>query len=310
MSMFELYSAKQKRLNGEVPDVYQYDELSSKLKNQIVHILEDTIGSGNAVDFANNLSAEIYQQIHKILCKELGVRSLGYGNSYKNIVFEYFLREDLEVEECLDIVDLFFHVVDNVVRKNERSLMNHEGTSQSADDAIDELNERFKVAGVGYQFAGGEIIRVDSEFIHSEVVQPALIILQEFDGARLEFLSAHNHYRHQRYSEALVDCNKSFESLMKAICSLHEWDFKPTDTSKKLINICLSNNLIPSYMQAQFNHFQGLLESGVPTIRNKEGSHGKGNEISTVSIELVSYTLHLTAANLVFLGECSKKLSK
>ncbi|HDZ9157241.1 TPA: hypothetical protein RUY77_003519, partial [Vibrio cholerae] len=126
-------------------------------------------------------------------------------------------------------------------------------------------------------------------------------------GARDEFLSAHTHYRNQRYKEALVDCLKSFESMMKAICEKRGWQFGKNDTAKKLINICLTNDLIPSYMQEQFSQFRALLESGVPTVRNKEGGHGQGAEIKNVSENMVSYTLHLTAANIVFLGRCEKE---
>src|SRR5690606_22438334 len=144
------------------------------------------------------------------------------------------------------------------------------------DDAIKELNIRFKEAGVGYQFEQGELIRVDSQFIHSEVVKPVLELLgknKDYRGASAEFLAAHEHYRHQRYKECLNDCLKSFESLMKSIHKKHSWTFNQNDTAKKLINGCLTNGLIPQYLQNQFSSINILLESGVPTIRNKEGGH-------------------------------------
>jgi hypothetical protein len=49
-----------------------------------------------------------------------------------------------------------------------------------------------------------------------------------------------------------------------------------------------------------------LLESGVPTIRNKEGGHGQGHEIKEVPEYLTSYALHLTATNLLFLIKCEE----
>lgn len=63
-------------------------------------------------------------------------------------------------------------------------------------------------------------------------------------------------------------------------------------------------------MQEQFSHFRALLESGVPTVRSKEGGHGQGPEIKNVSEAIVSYALHLTATNIVFLSECEKKVNK
>ncbi len=43
MAIVDLFHKKQKRLRGEYPDVYQYDELPIKLKVQIVHLWNKTI---------------------------------------------------------------------------------------------------------------------------------------------------------------------------------------------------------------------------------------------------------------------------
>ncbi|AAZ26604.1 STM4504/CBY_0614 family protein [Colwellia psychrerythraea] len=312
MAIFELYSTKKRKNNGETPDVYQYEDIPQKLKVQIVHIIKQTVGT-NASYGREGYSETVYHDIHEILCKEYGVFSLAKISNISdfNAVYNHFLDSG-DIDECLDVIELTFKFIDIHVRKKQYQFSREEGTTQLAEDAVIELNQRFKDEGVGYEFVSGEIIKIDSQFIHSEVVKPALYILQGdaiFAGARNEFLSAHTHYRSQRYKEALVDCLKSFESLMKAICEKHDWEFGKNDAAKKLINVCLTNGLIPTYMQEQFSQFRALLESGVPTVRNKEGGHGQGSEIKSVSETLVSYTLHLTATNIVFLGECEKKVN-
>ena len=184
---------------------------------------------------------------------------------------------------------------------------------QEPDSAIDELNIRFKEAGVGYQFEQGELIKVDSQFIHSEVVKPALQLLgkdKDYQGSSAEFLAAHEHYRHQRYKECLNECLKAFESVMKAIHKKHSWNFNKNDNSKKLINNCLTNHLIPQYLQTQFCSISTLLETGAATIRNKEGGHGQGTEVKEVPEYLASYALHLTASNLLFLIKCEENYIK
>ena len=143
-------------------------------------------------------------------------------------------------------------------------------------------------------------------------MKPVLHLLgseKKYSGANNEFLSAHEHYRHKRYKECLNDCLKSFESLMKAIHEKHSWPYNQGDTAKKLINSCFENKLVPEYLQNQFSSVRILLESGIPTVRNKEGGHGQGSEISTVPEHLASYTLHLTATNLLFLANCEEKYS-
>ncbi len=302
MSIFELFSKRQKKLRGEVSDVYQYEKIPNQLRVQVIHIVNDVLGLENSSEKAN----EVYKFVHKTLCKEYGKFFLvdKYAGASKD-VFDFFLQEK-SYEHCLDVIEAFFKVINHYVRNN----INYFYLSkQTPDEAISELNIRFKEAGVGYQFEQGELIRVDSQFIHSEVVKPVLQLLgtdKDYQGSFAEFLTAHEHYRHQRYKECLNESLKAFESLMKAIHKKHSWQFNPNDTSKKLINSCLTNGLIPIYLQNQFSSINILLESGIPTIRNKEGGHGQGHEIKEVPEYLASYALHLTATNLLFLTKCEE----
>lgn len=309
MSIFELFSKRQKKLRGEVPDVYQYEKIDQSFRIQVVHIVRDTIGNEGTYNLASN---KAYANIHKILCKEYGVFSLKeHERSNFSAVYDYFLNEKNH-ERCLDIIELSFKVIDISVRKNIWEFRDADGVSQNPDNAIAELNARFKESGIGYQFESGELVRVDSQFIHSETVKPALHLLgsnKAYSGANDEFLSAHEHYRHKRYKECLNDCLKSFESLMKVIHEKHSWPYNKNDTAKKLINSCLSNNLVPEYLQNQFSSVRILLESGIPTVRNKEGGHGQGASITTVPEHFASYTLHLTATNLLFLAKCEEHYS-
>lgn len=307
MSIFELFSKRQKKIRGEVIDVYQYTDLPQCFRVQVVQIISDTVGSGNS---GYNFSSSVYENIHKILRKEYGLFSLKPdARSNFSAIYDTFLHES-DVDKCLDIIELSFKFINTYVKDNQMQFKHAEGASQLPDDAIDELNSRFKESGIGYQFESMELIRVDNQFIHSEVVKPVLQLLgrnKQYIGANDEFLSAHEHYRHKKYKECLNDCLKSFESLMKAIHDKHGWTYNKTDTAKKLIQSCLSNKLVPEYLQNQFASVRTLLESGIPTVRNKEGGHGQGTEISNVPEHLASYTLHLTATNLLFLVRCEEQ---
>jgi hypothetical protein len=106
----------------------------------------------------------------------------------------------------------------------------------SADDAIEELNQRFRELGVGFQYADGKIIRVDSEFLHSEAVKPALALLDEagFTGLADEFIRGIDHFRKGEKKDAVADALNAFESTMKAICDAQGWKYGPRDTAKPL----------------------------------------------------------------------------
>ncbi len=179
---------------------------------------------------------------------------------------------------------------------------------QFPDDAINELNHRFREHAIGYQYNSGQIIRVDSGFIHAEVVIPALRLLssQDFSGAEQEFLIAHEHYRKQKYKEAITNALKAFESTMKTICSKCGWTYDPNACAKDLIKVVFDNKLLPEYLNTQFSTLKSILESGIPTVRNKTSGHGQGEQPTVVPEYLTAYVLHLTASNIVFLMEAYK----
>lgn len=305
MAIFDLFSKRQKRARGEMPDVYIYDQLPNPLKVQIVHIVRDALGEDH---YGSHHVQEAYKLINDVLCREYGLFELTkYPNSLAESVFNHFLGNS-EVEKALDFVELAFRIIDRVVR--ESLYQYNTDTKIEPDDAIQELNNRFKEHGIGFQYQSGELIRVDSQFMHAEAVKPALTLLREkiYRGANEEFLKAHEHYRHGRHKECLNEALKSFESVMKAICTKHKWTFTQTDTAKPLIDICLKNGLIPQYLQSQFTSLRSVLESGVPTVRNKLGGHGQGSDITNVPEAMARYALNLTASNILFLIEHEKDI--
>jgi hypothetical protein len=141
--------------------------------------------------------------------------------------------------------------------------------------------------------------------IHDGVVKPALKLLADpkFNGANDEFLKAHEHYRHGRHKECLAECLKAFESTMKTICDLKGWPYQPRDTAKALIDTCIANGLFPAFMQSHVGNLRTILESGVPTVRNKLGGHGQGATVTTVSESIARFALHSTAANILLFVE-------
>lgn len=312
MAVYDIYSKRQKRLRGEVTDIYQYDSITDKFKVQFMHIINDTIGecpthfNVEHNNFQKTLPYQYYGEVCRILRAEYGVFSLQHNSkSFKEELFNY-LSATNDADKCLDVIELLSRCVISIAKDDKYNF------DYDVSETIKEINVRFRENGIGYQFENTEIIRVDSQFIHAEVVKPVLILLSsavEYSGALDEFLSAHEHYRHDNFKECLNDCLKSFESLMKAIHDKNNWQYGKTDTASKLINSCLEKQLVPPYLQGQFTSLKTMLETGIPTIRNKISGHGQGTVITNVPRELVSYMLHLTATNLLYLAQCDVALS-
>ena len=98
---------------------------------------------------------------------------------------------------------------------------------------------------------------------------------------------------------------------MKAICDKRCWQYdKDRSTAQALIKICFDNGLIPKFWEGHYSSLRSILESGVPTGRNKLGGHGQGTAPITVPDYLTAYMLHMTATTIVFLAEAEKELQK
>ncbi|MGP5211252.1 STM4504/CBY_0614 family protein [Psychrobacter alimentarius] len=310
MAIVELFHKRQKRLRGEYPDVYQYDVLPDKLRVQIVHMWDETIGRDPSMyntylDPVQELSRSVLEQVYKILIKELGVFKLTSNEKNDSVFFEkisnYFLNET-ETEKSLDVVEVMMQAI-ILFHRNSRNKF-------KLVDVMDELNQRFREHGVGYQYENGQIIRTDSEFIHAEAVKPVLQLLSNptYKGAQQEFLKAHEHYRHERYSEALIDCLKAYESTLKIILDKNKWEYSPNATADELTGRLMQSGLVPEFWQQYFKSLKNTLTSGVPTARNKLAGHGAANEVREIPEYLVSYILHMTASTIVFLIKAEETL--
>ena len=91
--------------------------------------------------------------------------------------FATFSLETKETAKALDVIELSFQY------------MEERHSRIPPDELIAQLNYWFRRRGVGYQYAAGQIIKVDSEFLHSEVVKPALSMLVNpmYQGVNAEF---------------------------------------------------------------------------------------------------------------------------
>lgn len=321
----DIFSKRQKRMRGEMPDVYQYKTIPQKLRVQIIYIIKE------AFENLRERPQPVYELIHKILCEEYGVFTLDeryriLDNRYQDhaqAIFDFLLQTQ-ETEKAIDVIEVSFGYIDSIARGRQRESAGHylvpagwqresaaiaewqRESAAIADAAIAKLNNRFREHGVGYQYESDQIIRVDSQLIHSEVVQPALSMLLSdpiYKGTNAEFLNAHEHYRKQRYKECLNDCLKAFESCLKAICDQRRWNYnKKKDTAKRLIAIVFDKKLIPQSMQSHFTGLRSMLESGVPPLRNHLAGHGQGSQVVSVPEFIAAYALHLTAANILLLA--------
>jgi hypothetical protein len=293
MAVTDLFSKRQQRLRGEVPDVYVYDKIPMPLRIQILYMVDDLLGP--ALEYYKPFSVcnQIFKAVVKTLRLEYGKHRISSGeenDEYHELLL--FLKKEEDIDRVLDAVELI------IANASEYS-----GYDESLTEFVNDLNVRFREHAVGYEIISGEVIRIDSRFLHSQVVKPSIQFLNQpgFEGAQQEFILAYEHYRHARHKEALNEAVKSVESTMRAICTARDWSFKTSDNAKRLIVVCQTNNLFPSYYQSHLAALVSLME-GVVSIRNNESAHGQGSEVRSVEADVVAYGLHMAAAAVLMLA--------
>jgi hypothetical protein len=195
-----------------------------------------------------------------------------------------------------------------IFEKNPNSHFSHEwNVKESPSDALDEINYRLRQAGVGYQFEGDSLIRVDSQYVHAEVVKPALALLSgsDFTGPKEEFLAAHQHYRRGENRQAVGMAANALESTFKAIFDRKKWSYQKGARISDLVKVAKANGLWPDYLDASFDQLLATLQSGLPKIRDNDASHGQGAIPKDVPSYIAAYALHLAASKIVFVVDAA-----
>lgn len=302
MAIYDLFFKRKKRECGEYPDVYQYDDLPYKLRVQIIHLWRETLSQGAVYS-----PEDLCKRVHMILCKELGVFKLlkdeTYYDEHFKIISNFFIQE-FDFNIAMSVIELMsYHLYDylNPYQLSGNDLFEHYET---------ELNYRFREHGLGYELCDLQLIKINSQLIHKDVILPTLNFLAQktYKGANEEFLKAHEHYRYQRYSECLNECLKAYESTLKIICTKRGWEFDEKSTLNQLVKIILDKGLCPSFWENNLTHLNGLLTSSINVGRNKLSGHGQGTKSVEIPEYLVAYMLHMTASTILFLVKADESI--
>ena len=222
---------------------------------------------------------------------------------------EEFLKSSNLVEYKLSVVELCFQVATTYLEGMPPEFLQCYKITCAQDEAIEELNIRFREHGIGYQFENGQIVRIDSEFAHAEIVKPTLLLLSDprFAGLQEEYLAAHAHYRASEYGDAIVDANNAFESTLRTVSEIAGSPAGKGASASNLISHIRKLGLLPDYLESSFDQLAATLKSGLPAVRNNAGGHGQGPSPRQTPAYVAGYALHLCASNILFLAVAFKE---
>lgn len=306
---FETYSYR-KRLGerNDEPELYSYDVAPAQLRHQIAMAFREGIGRCNDSLYGGRSAYEYWKELDKICSKEIYSYLTYIRESQLDERFSEFLNNVENIDDFLDAVEIGCRFL-SALSSQSRDLR---GADSEAGDALEEINRRFEQHAIGYQFENSRIVRMDSKLSHAELIKPALQLLTSpiFSKGNDEFLNAHKHYRTGDFKDCITAANRSFESVLKAICDAEEWSYEKGDTAGRLVSLVKQEGLFTHAFDKSFDTYVATLKSGLPAIRNDVGAHGEGVAAAAVTAQIARFALNLTASNLIFLAESYNALKK
>jgi hypothetical protein len=109
-----------------------------------------------------SFTTKAWEKIHDTMCRELGLFNLGStNNNNRSKCTEFILNTS--IENALDIIEYSFYILDVMYRAVNIQPNKSTGIKITPDQAIEELNIRFREHNIGYQFESGQLLRVDSQ---------------------------------------------------------------------------------------------------------------------------------------------------
>lgn len=297
MPLIDIYSRRKRQAAKTTVDIYQYVDLSPKLRQQMLFAFDHMVEA--AVKGTSTSVEEFWRLVVEVLREEEGVQSLGQRPHMTcRIEFGSWFKANNDVDPVLDAVEIVTRFCNYFAPRG------YDSTVSAVNVHVTTLNDRMLEAQFGFQVEAGTIVELSSQFAHAEIVVPALHVLSEkrFATADAEFRKAHKEFRDQSYADCITDCGKALESVFKVIATERSWPgVDDNSTLAKLIEAAAANNLFPGYMGEQVKGLRAMLQ-GIGTVRNKDGAHGKGDAPSHADRDLAAYQLHQTASALLFLA--------
>ncbi len=214
-----------------------------------------------------------WQELERIYLREKGLHGLARDEFAGQRVLDFMSQ--CSTADWLDLLELIGIVTVAVGSENFHFTEMWE-VGATGQTALDELNYRLREAGGGYQIEGGRLIRADSQYVHAEVVRPALSLPSgsAFEGPRQEFIAAHQHYRAGEHRQAVAMAANALESTLKAVFDQKGWTYNKGARISDLIKVAKANQLWPDYLDNSFDQLTATLQSGLPRIRDNDASHG------------------------------------
>ena len=288
---YEPFFRREAEANGEIPDVWTYDNLPKNVRVQIWQT------------FTGSYAQKYAEKICKILRHELGVETLTY-QTYWSFDGEWDYEDELRDCFFADITNarLAFSIVEYI------SIFIKSLHTQDSKKEINEINYRLKEARIGYEFNtdANMLIKKSDEAVYQLSIEPAFHLLSDlkFKESIDNFAKAFSDYQSgttKDLENAITNALKALESTIKNICKLKGYEFNEEKPLKDQVAVLKNKKFLPEKYSNYFDKITDLIIA-VATPRNKTAGHGQSDEAADIVDEkLVEFVLAQVASVIVFL---------
>ncbi len=291
--MRKLFFERAKESRGEFPQCFTYDALPNSVRNRIVLIWNDL---GHDESKCEKSLKEFKEALGVIKPLAEGWVGVGHRQMYRaSEELKNFFLNTSNIDYALTVLEeigcLFY--------------------PYNTEVALKRINERLRLAGIGWKHTGQKLIKIEDETFFDEVTSRCLSILgqNKYHSTQDHLIKAYEELKlgPSGYTDALTDCRMAFETIIKTKLNESGYsDVKNKNWSQLKANLLKAINA-PTYWESYFNTFISLMEGNV-TPSNQEGSHG-GLEGSLLQADevFVRYIINQTAVNILFIAEVEFK---
>ena len=169
-----------------------------------------------------------------------------------------------------------------------------------------QLNDVFSKYDSPWIIHDGNMIKIDSCQFEMDLKNKTEALLKELKDAEPEFQPAYDElnkaiefYNKTDYSEAIMNANKSYESVLKVFLNVAKGN------ADKLTSDIIRKINLPSSFNP--DGFKDKVLMSLPFVRNNATGHGAGAKEVIISKELANLSINLACSLITFVVEEYKK---
>lgn len=174
-----------------------------------------------------------------------------------------------------------------------------------------EINAVFRKYDVPWLLVDGRLVKIDAKQFEQDLKLKTLETMRElkdaeprYQGAYDELMRAVEFLRRGEYAEAVINAEKSYESVLKVICGQGSETSAANELTKRIIRD--GKLSLPQGLKGEA--FQSKVLMSLPLIRNKSAAHGVGTAECGLDEPLTNLAVNLACAlNTYLVQETTSK---